>query len=147
MSVKDPLNRHQKAFLRKLRNDPDGLPQDQWPQAVVLRRWMRKPRFRKAIKSLRDTYTAEIDVMLAGAASRAAKRLQALLASESGGEDQEHRIQALVRVIRVAHLRAKEQRRPRRARGRSQQPAAGVGTFPGPAGGQGMLAEPGAGGI
>ena len=45
MSVRDPLNRHQKAFLRKTRNDLYGLPQDQWPQAVVLRRWLRKPRF------------------------------------------------------------------------------------------------------
>jgi len=114
MSVRDPLNRHQKAFLRKMRNDPDGLPQEQWPQAVALRRWLRKPRFKRALKSLRETFAAEIDVMLAGAAARAAKRLQAMLAGESGGQDQEQRIQALVRVIRVAHLRAKES--PRRAR-------------------------------
>jgi len=65
MSVRDPLNRHQKAFLRKMRNDPDGLPQEQWPQAVVLRRWLRKPRFKRALKSLRETFAAEIDVMLA----------------------------------------------------------------------------------
>ena len=47
MSVRDPLNRHQKAFLRKMRNAPDGLPQDQWLQGVVLRWWLRKPRFKR----------------------------------------------------------------------------------------------------
>ena len=60
--------------------------------------------------------------MLAGAAARAAKRLQAMLAGESGGQDQEQRIQALVRVIRVAHLRAKESPRRRRNAGRMASP-------------------------
>ena len=150
MSVRDPLNRHQKAFLRKMRNDPDGLPQEQWPQAVVLRRWLRKPRFKRALKSLRETFAAEIDVMLAGAAARAAKRLQAMLAGESGGQDQEQRMQALMRVIRVAHLRAKESPRRRRNAVRMASPAVeprpmlatAAEPFSGPACGAGHAADP-----
>src|SRR5205809_87409 len=58
----------QTEFLRKLRNDPMGLPPDEWPSALVLRRWIRQPGFCSAINGLRSALFVRTDMHLVAAA-------------------------------------------------------------------------------
>jgi hypothetical protein len=63
----------QAQFLRKLKKDPMGLPTDEWPSAVILRRWMRQPGFCAAINSLRSAVLVRADMHLEAAAQKAAQ--------------------------------------------------------------------------
>lgn len=79
------LNRHQYSFLRDLRNHPHGLPIEAWPRTSTWRRWLKRPAFRRAIRSIEKAMQTQASLMLAGSASRAALMMQALL---SGGEEE-----------------------------------------------------------
>ena len=66
----------QSSFLRALIKHPAGPPADQWPSPTILRRWLRRPAFRAALDSLRDTVRYKADLRLAYAADTAAQQLQ-----------------------------------------------------------------------
>lgn len=110
-------NRHQYAFLKKLREHPEGLPTDQWPNPATLKRWANHPGFVRAMKRLIGAMRLEEDLMTASAGARAARMLQDLFVRNSLEEVEQHSkaVNALCRMVRVDHLRQKEQRtgRPR----------------------------------
>src|SRR5512141_1716787 len=68
-------NNQQSAFLRALIKSPDAPPPEVWPKPVIFRRWLRKPGFRAAMDSLRDSLRYEADLHLAYAARNAARAL------------------------------------------------------------------------
>jgi hypothetical protein len=79
----------QMDFLRNLRKHPNSLPLLAWPRATTLRKWMRRPRFRAAIRSLEGAFEVEARLLMAGAAAQAAMQLQATLTGgriETSGE-------------------------------------------------------------
>ncbi len=113
------MNRHQLTFLRNLREHPHGLPLEEWPSTTVLRRWMRRPRFRMAVKSLAKTFQTQTDLLLSGSAARAAMMLQVILSGEgcSGAGVTSGAILAnaqqltvLTRLVRASHRRQYEKR-------------------------------------
>jgi len=116
MSVMTPMNRHQKEFLKKMREHPHGLPTSEWPKATALRRWMRHPGFRRAIESIRHTLQIQTDLHLLSAAAHASTGLAAILAPgdpESPKEspaDAKASIASHVQLLRLAHWRLKELR-------------------------------------
>ena len=66
----------QTRFLRALAKNPLGPPPDDWPGIVALRRWLRRPAFRRALDSLLDALRFRSDLHLAYAATTAAQTLQ-----------------------------------------------------------------------
>ena len=60
----------QSAFLRALRTHLDGPPPELWPSPAILRKWLRREPFRRALDSIRDTLTYQTDFALASAASQ-----------------------------------------------------------------------------
>jgi hypothetical protein len=79
----------QMDFLRNLKKHPNSLPLLAWPRATTLRKWMRRPRFRAAIRSLEGAFEVEARLLMAGAAAQAAMQLQATLTGgriETSGE-------------------------------------------------------------
>ncbi len=113
------MNSHQRTFLRNLRNHPHGLPLEEWPCTTVLRRWMRRPRFLMAVRSLTQTFNVQADLLLSGAAARAAMMLQVILSGEgcTGAGVNSRAILAnhqqltvLTRLVRAHHRRLYEKR-------------------------------------
>lgn len=66
------LTNQQMDFLRQVRLHPDGLPLLKWPRATTLRKWMRRPRFAKAILALEEASHTESRLVMAGASAKAA---------------------------------------------------------------------------
>ena len=54
-----------------------------WPSPAILRRWLRRPAFRAALKSVRDALRFQSDFHLAAASARAARALAASCAQDS----------------------------------------------------------------
>jgi hypothetical protein len=73
------MTRRQLDFLRNVRKNPNSLPLFAWPRATTLRRWMRRPRFAAAIRSLEGAFEVEARLLMAGAAAQAAMHLQTAL--------------------------------------------------------------------
>ena len=46
------LTHRQTIFLKAFRTHPNGPPPDAWPSPAILRRWRRRPTFRRAMDSL-----------------------------------------------------------------------------------------------
>jgi hypothetical protein len=67
--------RAQTIFLRAYAKNPDGPPADLWPSPAVFRKWLRRPRFAKALQSLLDAIRYQTDLHLAHAACNTAKQL------------------------------------------------------------------------
>ena len=94
----------QSAFLRALRTHLDGPPQELWPSPTILRKWLRRDGFRRALDSIRDTLTYQTDFALASAASKAARKY--LAASATTDQPPTHQdTLALSRLLRLAHQR------------------------------------------
>ncbi len=53
MSDLPSTTRAQTLFLRAFHNHPDGPPPHDWPTPSVLRRWLKRPGFRRALATLR----------------------------------------------------------------------------------------------
>ena len=77
------LTNRQLDFLRNLRKHPNSLPLMTWPRTTTLRKWMRRPRFAAAIKSLEEAFQVEARLVMAGSAAQAATLLQATLTGGS----------------------------------------------------------------
>ena len=95
---------HQSQFLRAISRDPAGPPADQWPRPTILRRWLRRPAFRAALDSLRETLRYAADLRLAYAADSAAQHLQgALTPPDAQTSDRAH---VLARdLLKLSHTR------------------------------------------
>ena len=61
------LSNEQSAFLRAFRRSPTGPPPKQWPTPRVLRRWMTKPAFRRAVDEIRAAMEFQSHMHLAAA--------------------------------------------------------------------------------
>src|SRR5438046_2611343 len=111
MEKKQKKSLAQLLFLRKCHQDPFGLSHDDWPNPTVFRRWMRKPGFRVAVQGVRDALRFQADLHLAAAAAAAAKSMASVMTSDqplSGREnlkDAKDQVQALMQLLRLAHLR------------------------------------------
>jgi hypothetical protein len=89
--------RHQTLFLRAFRKHPNGPPPEMWPSPSILRKWLRKPGFVRALSSVQEALRFQTDFHLTNAAKAAAKKLSA--------EDAALTTQDLNRLLRHAHLR------------------------------------------
>jgi hypothetical protein len=70
-------NRAQTLFLRSFRKSPTGPAPENWPSITLLRRWLRKPAFKAALDSIRETLRFHADFQLTIGASQAAQSLRA----------------------------------------------------------------------
>jgi hypothetical protein len=68
-------NDRQTAFLRAFRADPAGPPPDHWPAPAILRRWLRKPAFRRALQSVQSALRLQTDFLVVSTAAHAARSL------------------------------------------------------------------------
>jgi hypothetical protein len=121
-------NRHQYAFLRKLRGHGDGLPSEHWPSAATWKRWQNHAGFRRAMKNLLVSIRVEEDLFVATAGARAGRMLHELTVRGDIEEVEKHAkaINALCRMVRVDHMRQKEVRgRVKRAKApvKTEEPA------------------------
>jgi hypothetical protein len=87
----------QTIFLRTFRNNPTGPAPADWPSPAILRRWLRRPRFRQALHSVQDTLRFQADFHLATAATKAAQRFET--------QDSELSTLDLNRILRLSHVR------------------------------------------
>ncbi len=96
--------RSQTNFLRKLKRGQFGMVHDGWPSALLLRRWMRRQRFRELLHSMIESLAMQADLHLMSAGAQAARTLEKTLA---GGIDESTRSQfsALVSMMRMTHAR------------------------------------------
>jgi hypothetical protein len=83
----------QSAFLRSFRDNATPA----WPAPAILRRWLRRPEFRAALRSVRDTIRYQTDFQLVTAAGQATQ----LLAADPAASD----VARLAALLRLAHLR------------------------------------------
>lgn len=104
----------QTIFLRAFRNNPAGPPPQDWPAPAVLRRWLRRPTFRRALQSLQDSLRFQADFHLSNLATQAAQKLSV--------QDAHLTTLDLNRLLRMSHLRQ-----------RFNPPPATLGSHPGDA--------------
>jgi hypothetical protein len=96
--------RAQTIFLRAFRNDPAGPPAEQWPSAMVLRRWLRREGFAAALGSLMQSLRYQADFHLTAAAAAGAHLLHDSV--RHGDVDATRKqIEALIALQRMAHIR------------------------------------------
>jgi len=93
-------NDRQSYFLRAFRTSPTGPAPDQWPAPAILRKWLRRPTFARAIQSVLAALRFQSDFQLAAAATRAANRIAA-----TSAQDPDATLHDLERLLRLAHLR------------------------------------------
>ncbi|HLL88284.1 MAG TPA: hypothetical protein VK324_03180 [Tepidisphaeraceae bacterium] len=96
--------------MKAFRTHPDGPPPDCWPSPAILRRWLRRPTFRAALLSLRDTMRWQADLQLTAAAAVATHALQHAAAAVPTADleaatAQQRSVTALTRLLRIYHLR------------------------------------------
>jgi len=89
--------RAQTLFLRAFRTSPTGPKPADWPSPAVLRKWLRKPAFRRALATIQETLRFQSDFQLASAATTAARKLLT--------DDAALTTHDLGRLLRLAHLR------------------------------------------
>ena len=97
MSNIDGTTRRQTLFLRAFRTNPAGPEPADWPSPALLRRWLRKPAFIAALRSVQQALRFQTDFQLSSAASNAARKL--------ASNDADLTTQDLNRLLRHAHLR------------------------------------------
>src|SRR6476660_5571822 len=90
-------SRAQTNFLRAFVKNPSGPPADAWPSPAILRRWLRRPRFRSALNSVQLSIRFQTDFHIASAATSAARNLDNPNAPASAKQ--------LENILRLAHLR------------------------------------------
>jgi hypothetical protein len=89
--------RAQTLFLRAFRTSPTGPAPADWPTPAILRKWLRKPAFRRALATIQETLHFQSDFQLASAATTAARKLLT--------DDAHLTTHDLGRLLRLAHLR------------------------------------------
>lgn len=118
-------NRHQYAFLQKLREQGDGLPTQHWPEPATMKRWLNHDGFKRAMINLIVTMRFEQDMMTASAGKQAARMLQDLFVKNDFDEVEKYgkAVNSLCRMVRVDHMRQKEVRVRRVAAKKKPVPA------------------------
>ena len=98
--------RAQTIFLRAFRTNPGGPPPSLWPTPAILRKWLRRPGFLRALNSILDTLRFQSDFHLANAATHASAQL---LAPPNESPDNPPpdlaSFKPLESILRLAHLR------------------------------------------
>src|SRR4051812_31520284 len=89
--------RAQTLFLRAFRTSPTGPAPADWPAPAILRKWLRKPAFRRALATIQETLQIQSDFQLSRAANAASRKLLA--------DDADLTTHDLGRLLRLAHLR------------------------------------------
>ncbi|MCY2954224.1 MAG: hypothetical protein NTU53_19995 [Planctomycetota bacterium] len=69
--------RRQTVFLRSFLKNPAGPSPADWPSAPILRRWLRRPAFLRALNTIRQTLHFQSDLLLAFAASSSSNNASA----------------------------------------------------------------------
>src|SRR5688572_17926223 len=98
------LSRPQTVFLRAFRTDPAGPPMKKWPSPAILRRWLRRPRFVQAMRSIREAMRYQADFQLLAAAASAAHVMHTSV-SDADRELQTAQLNAMSNLMKLAHLR------------------------------------------
>lgn len=96
--------RAQTIFLRSFRKEPFGPGAEHWPSVAVLRKWMRKPGFLAAMKSVREALRYQADFQLLSAAASAAHVLHTTV-SAGDHEMQQAQLKGMSGLLKLAHLR------------------------------------------
>ena len=91
-------SRAQTNFLRAFVKNPAGPPPKEWPSPAILRRWLRRPRFRAAFESIQSTLRLQEGFLLTTASNSA---LRALDLSTSPPDHVRHTLA----LLRLSHLR------------------------------------------
>jgi hypothetical protein len=94
----DGCNNHQSAFLRSFITNPAGPAPKDWPSPAVLRRWLRRPRFRAAFESIQSTLRLQEGFLLTSVSNSA---LRALDITTSSPDHVRHTLS----LLRLSHLR------------------------------------------
>ena len=109
MSDLPGTTRAQTIFLRACSKDPIGLCGKSMPSATTFRRWMRRPRFRRAVKEIRDALRFQADLHLSAAAAAAARTLTGPVADDGADEEQQQRqrehLRDLLSLLKLVHAR------------------------------------------
>jgi len=87
----------QTIFLRAFRSNPAGPPPDLWPAPSILRKWLRKPAFKRALHSVQESLRFQADFHLASAASLSIRKV---LADQTPINPQDSS-----RLLRLCHVR------------------------------------------
>ncbi|HEV8607273.1 MAG TPA: hypothetical protein VGQ99_18180, partial [Tepidisphaeraceae bacterium] len=92
------VSRAQNLFLRSFLTNPAGPAPADWPTPGILRRWLRKRGFIKALESLKSTLRFQSDFLLTSAATAALRTLDLLTASPDQARH-------TLNLLRLSHLR------------------------------------------
>jgi hypothetical protein len=91
-------SRAQTNFLRAFVKNPAGPPPAEWPSPAILRRWLRRPRFRAAFESIQSTLRLQEGFLITSASNSA---LRALDLANSNPDSVRHTLA----LLRLSHLR------------------------------------------
>ena len=97
-------SRAQSNFLRAFRTDPFGPPVEKWPSPAILRRWLRRPGFVQAMRSIRDAMRYQADFQLLAAAASASHAMHSSV-STSDRALETAQLNAMSSLMKLAHLR------------------------------------------
>ena len=101
--IRDTTDR-QSFFLRSFRTSPTGPAPKDWPSPAILRRWLRRPGFRRALDTVLAALRFQADFHLQTAATHAANKI----ATASTTQDSALRTQdlkPLADLMRLSHIR------------------------------------------
>src|SRR6266704_1696869 len=91
------ISDRQESFLRAFVKNPSGPAPQDWPSPAILRRWLRKPRFRAPLHSIQLCTRFQTDFHIASAATSAARNLD--------NPDSPATAKQLENILRLSHLR------------------------------------------
>src|SRR5437870_700096 len=91
-------SRAQTIFLRAFAKNPAGPPPQDWPSPSILRRWLRRPRFRAALRSIEETLKFRSDFPLTSTATAAFQSIDS-------GNPSHDQLRDLYSFLRLSHLR------------------------------------------
>lgn len=108
-------NNRQTSFLRAFRTHPGGPPPSLWPSPSILRRWLRRPAFKRALDSLLQTLRFQSDFQLAALSAQATSayatpsptngRARFSERNDDASQDSALTTQDFSKLLRLAHLR------------------------------------------
>jgi hypothetical protein len=98
------ITRAQRIFLKQFCKEAHGADMSHWPAPAVLRRWLRRPTFRAAMRSLLGVMRFQTDFQLASAAATASHCLHMNMCSGDPDTLRE-RNKGLSDLLKLAHVR------------------------------------------
>ena len=94
----------QTKFLRTFKTAPFGPGVEDWPSVAVLRRWLRRPGFVAAMRSLQNAMRCQADFQLLSAAAAGAHVLHTSITAHDA-DDSHKQVKAMSDLLKLAHLR------------------------------------------